>query len=74
MSEGIEHGTLVAMERGARIALWPALAQEGERALTAEELADGVRELVAEVHRLRQTIAIRRQSDRIAEQIEKGFR
>lgn len=74
MTEPIPHEDLMACERAATVVLWPALAEEGEEPRSLEEFAHTVRGLVWEVQRLRQQIAIRKQEDRIAEQIEKGFR
>lgn len=73
-SEAIEHDVLVSWDKAATAVLWPALAEEGFEPPSTEESANTTRALVWEVQRLRQVIAIRAQEDRIAEQIEQGYR
>ena len=69
-----EHSEMMGWHRSAIGTLWPALLLEDTEPLSVEEYARITIELVGEVQRLRQVIAVRRQSDRIAEQIEKGYR
>ncbi len=70
----IEHDVLMSWDKAARIVIHPFLAAEDNVTPTLEEFANTTRALVWEIQRLRQVIAIRAQEDRIAEQIEKGYR
>lgn len=70
----IEHDVLMTWDRASRIVLSPYLAAEDNVTPTLEEFAVTTRALVWEIQRLRQVIAIRAQEDRIAEQIEQGYR
>ena len=73
-TDGLPHERLTAFDRAATVVLWPALAEEGEKPWTVEDFAVATRELVWQVQKHRQQIAIRAQEDRFAEQVRLGYR
>ena len=74
--ERIPHDTLMSWDKDARVILGLVFDDKDKdrEPPSMEEFAEITRGLVWEVQRLKQLIAIRAEEDRIAEQIEKGYR